>query len=171
MYWALAAFLDNRGEPSLARYLRGEIGAQKPLERMAKLNLLIAALATGDYVLCFDDVQIAQDVPDIAYFFKTHSPALCGTEAAPARHLHPDGPRRAARFGIPRRARHCAGSPEDATAQFLADRNVALPRELTQQLWQHTEGNPKLLELSASNLAGLSAEAATGLHRLTGAAG
>ena len=35
-----------------------------------------------------------------------------------------------------------------------------LPRELTQQLWQHTEGNPKLLELSASNLAGLSVEAA-----------
>ena len=52
------------------KYLRGEIGAQKPLERMAKLNLLIAALSTGNYVLCFDDVQIAQDVPDIAYFFK-----------------------------------------------------------------------------------------------------
>ena len=32
--------------------------------------------------------------------------------------------------------------------------------ELVQQLWQHTEGNPKLLELSAGSLAGLSAEAA-----------
>ena len=35
-----------------------------------KLNLLIAALASGDYVLCFDDFQIAADVPDIAYIFK-----------------------------------------------------------------------------------------------------
>src|SRR5512143_407735 len=49
LYWAIATFLENRGETSLAHYLRGEIGAQKPLERMARLNLLIAALASGNY--------------------------------------------------------------------------------------------------------------------------
>jgi serine/threonine protein kinase/tetratricopeptide (TPR) repeat protein len=159
LYWALAAFLDNRGEPSLAKYLRGEIGAQKPLERMAKLNLLSAALATGNYVLCFDDVQIAQDVPDLAYFFKLIrqrfvelKQPLPATFILMGRSVPPD-----LEVLV---AQSLRGLTEDATGQFLAERDVVLPRELTQQLWQHTEGNPKLLELSASNLAGLSVEAA-----------
>ena len=29
LYWALASFLDSRGEPNLWTYLQGEIGAQK----------------------------------------------------------------------------------------------------------------------------------------------
>ncbi len=159
LYWALATFLDNRGEPSLAKYLRGEIGAQKPLERMAKLNLLSAALSTGDYVLCFDDVQIAQDVPDIAYFFKLLrqrfvelKQPLPATFILMGRTAPPDLESLVAQA--------LRGLTEDETQHFLADRNVVLPRKLTQQLWQHTAGNPKLLELSASNLAGLPDEAA-----------
>jgi serine/threonine protein kinase/tetratricopeptide (TPR) repeat protein len=159
LYWALATFLDNRGEPSLAKYLRGEIGAQKPLERMAKLNLLLAALATGNYVLCFDDVQIAQDVPDIAYFFKLIrqrfvelKQPLPATFILMGRSVPPD-----MEYLV---AQSLRGLTADELVPFLADRNVILPRELVQQLWQHTEGNPKLLELSASNLVGLSAEAA-----------
>ncbi len=159
LYWALATFLDNRGEPSLAKYLRGEIGAQKPLERMAKLNLLLAALSTGHYVLCFDDVQIAQDVPDIAYFFKLIrqrfvelKQPLPATFILMGRSVPPD-----MEYLV---AQSLRGLTADELIPFLVDRNVVLPRELVQQLWQHTEGNPKLLELSASNLAGLSAEAA-----------
>ncbi len=159
LYWALATFLDNRGEPSLAKYLRGEIGAQKPLERMAKLNLLSAALSTGDYVLCFDDVQIAQDVPDIAYFFKLIrqrfvelKQPLPATFILMGRTAPPD---------LESLVGHALrGLTEDETQHFLADRNVVLPSELMQQLWRHTAGNPKLLELSASNLAGLPDEAA-----------
>jgi tetratricopeptide (TPR) repeat protein len=159
LYWALATFLDNRGEPSLAKYLRGEIGAQKPLERMAKLNLLLAALSTGHYILCFDDVQIAQDVPDIAYFFKLIrqrfvelKQPLPATFILMGRSVPPDMEHLV--------AQSLRGLTADEMIPFLVDRNVVLPRELVQQLWQHTEGNPKLLELSASNLAGLSAEAA-----------
>jgi tetratricopeptide (TPR) repeat protein len=159
LYWALATFLDNRGEPSLAKYLRGEIGAQKPLERMAKLNLLSAALSTGRYALCVDDVQIAQDVPDIAYFFRLIRQRFVELkQPVPAtfilmgRTVPPD-----LEYLV---AHALRGLTEGETEQFLTDRNVALPRELTQQLWQHTEGNPKLLELSASTLAGLSADVA-----------
>lgn len=159
LYWALAAFLDNRGEPGLAKYLRGELGAPKPLERQAKLNLLIAALSTGRYVLCFDDVQLAKDAPDIAYFFKTIHQRLVELKQALS-----------ARFILLGRAvppdleylvaPALRGLTEDETDQFLSARNVALPRELSRQLWQHTEGNPKLLELSASALAGLSGDTA-----------
>lgn len=159
LYWALATFLDNRGEPSLARYLRGEIGAQKPLERMAKLNLLSAALSTGQYVLCFDDVQIAQDAPDIAYFFKMIrqrfvelKQPLPATFILMGRAVPPE-----MEYLV---AQALPGLTLEETAQFLADRDVVLPRTLIQELWQHTEGNPKLLELSAGNLAGISAEAA-----------
>ncbi|HTP09237.1 MAG TPA: protein kinase, partial [Anaerolineae bacterium] len=159
LYWALAAFLDNRGEPGLAKYLRGEIGAQKPLERQAKLNLLIAALSNGHYVFCFDDVQLAKDAPDIAYFFKTiHQRLVELNQALPVhfillgRAVPPD-----LEYLV---APALRGLTEDETDQFLSARNVVLPRDLSRQLWQHTDGNPKLLELSASALAGLAGEAA-----------
>ncbi|CAG0932391.1 serine/threonine-protein kinase PpkA [Thermoflexales bacterium] len=160
LYWALGAFLDNRGEPSLAKYLRGEIGAQRPLERMAKLNLLIAALASGDYVLCFDDLHIVKDVPDIAYIFK-----VVRQRFIELRHPLP------ARFilmgrAVPADMEYLAtdslpGLPAEDATRFLSARQVELPRDLLAELWQHTDGNPKLLELSAGALAGLSAEAST----------
>jgi serine/threonine protein kinase/tetratricopeptide (TPR) repeat protein len=151
LYWALGAFLENRGEPSLARYLRGEIGAQKPLERTAKLNLLIAALATGRYVLCFDDFHIVKDTPDITYIFKVirqrfvelkqplpASLILIGREMpSDLEYLASDTLR---------------GLPEIDAAQFVRERGVDLPPELLHQLWERTEGNPKLIELSLGTL-------------------
>jgi tetratricopeptide (TPR) repeat protein len=159
LYWAIAAFLENRGVASLAHYLRGEIGAQKPLERTARLNLLIAALAGGDYVMCFDDFQIAADAPEVAYFFqqirqrfvelRQPLPAriiIMGRAVSPdMEHLVPES---------------LHGLTLEATQQFLFDRSVTLSPEHLQQLWQHTAGNPKLLELSAGALADLSAETA-----------
>ncbi len=159
LYWAIATFLENRGEGSLARYLRGEIGAQKPLERMARLNLLITALAHGSYVLCFDDFQVAADAPEVAYFFnqirqrfvelRQPLPAhfiVMGRAVPPdMEHLVPDALR---------------GLSLDATRQFLNDRGVVLSPERLTQWWEQTEGNPKLLELTEGALAVLSGEAA-----------
>jgi tetratricopeptide (TPR) repeat protein/tRNA A-37 threonylcarbamoyl transferase component Bud32 len=159
LYWAIATFLENRGEASLAHYLRGEIGAQKPLERTARLNLLIAALAGGDYVLCFDDFQIAIDAPEVVYFFaqirqrfvelRQPLPArfiIMGRAVPPdMEHLVPE-------------ALH--GLTLDTTRQFLLDHGVVLATSHVQQLWQHTAGNPKLLELSAGALRDVPDEAA-----------
>jgi tetratricopeptide (TPR) repeat protein len=159
LYWAVATFLENRGEASLAHYLRGEIGAQKPLERTARLNLLISALAGGDYVLCFDDFQIAADAPEVAYIFeqirqrfvelRQRLPArfiIMGRAVSPdMEHLVPET---------------LHGLTLATTHNFLLDRGVTLPREHLTQLWQQTEGNPKLLELSAGALRDLSGAAA-----------
>jgi serine/threonine protein kinase/tetratricopeptide (TPR) repeat protein len=159
LYWALGSFLDNRGEPSLAKYLRGEIGAQRPLERTAKLNLLIAALSTGDYLLCFDDLQIVKDVPDIAYIFKVIRQRFVELkQPLPARFILMGRE-------IPVDLEYLAtealyGLTPDETARLLRDHQVALPPELITALWQHTAGNPKLLELSAAALAGLPVESA-----------
>ncbi len=162
LYWAIATFLENRGEASLARYLRGEIGAQKPLERLARLNLLIAALAGGDYVLCFDDFQIAANAPEVEYFFKqirqrfvelkqplpAHFIVMGRVVPPDMEHLVPESLR---------------GLTPEAAQQFLIERGVTLSPERLLQLWQQTEGNPKLLELSAGALADLSDEAASNL--------
>ncbi len=159
LFWALASFLDNRGEPSLGKYLRGEIGAQKPLEQMAKLNLLMAALATGQYVLCFDDFQIVKDVPEIAYIFKMIRQRFVELkQSLPARlilmgrEVPPDMEYLAAQA--------LAGLPEEVLPAFLSDRAVTLPPTFIHELWKHTEGNPKLLELAAGSLLGLPAGAA-----------
>jgi len=152
LYWALASFLDSRGEPNLWTYLQGEIGAQKPLERMAKLNLLMASLASGDHVLCFDDFQVAAHLPDIAYIFKTIRQRFVD--------LHQDLPARIIIMGreLSPDMEYLVSEPlngltEAETAAFVADRHVALPSDLIRQLWSRTEGNPKLLELSVSALA------------------
>jgi tetratricopeptide (TPR) repeat protein len=158
LYWAIATFLENRGEGSLARYLRGEIGAQKPLERTARLNLLVAALASGDYVLCFDDFQIAADAPEVAYFFKQIRQRFVELrQPLPARFIvmgravPPD-----MEHMVPESLR---GLSLKAAQQVLIERGVALSPQHLAQLCQQTEGNPKLLELSAGALAGLSDEA------------
>jgi serine/threonine protein kinase/tetratricopeptide (TPR) repeat protein len=158
LYWALASFLDSRGESSLWRYLQGEIGAQKPLERMAKLNLLVAALATGNHVLCFDDFQIAAHAPDIAYIFKIIRQRFVD--------LHQDFPARIIIMGREVSsdmeylvADTLHGLSEDEAAAFIADRHVTLARGLVKKLWGRAEGNPKLLELSVSALSSMRAGA------------
>ena len=159
LYWALASFLDNRGEPSLGKYLRGEIGAQKPLEQMAKINLLMAALATGRYVLCFDDFQIVKDVPEIAYIFKVIRQRFVELkQSLPARLVFigrevPADMEYLVTQSLP-------GLAEDDLPTFLSDHGVTLSRELAHQLWEHTGGNPKLLELAAGSLVGLPESAA-----------
>jgi hypothetical protein len=84
LYWALASFLDSRGEPNLWTYLQGEIGAQKPLERMAKLNLLMASLASGDHVLCFEISWHGH--PGEAYS-TTGSSSICIRTCRPHHHM------------------------------------------------------------------------------------
>ena len=151
LYWALASFLDSRGEPNLWTYLHGAIGAQIPLERMAKLNLLMASLASGDHVLCFDDFQVAAHLPDIAYIFKTIRQHFVD--------LHQDLPARIIIMGRELSpdmeylvAEPLQGLTAGETAAFIADRHVTLPDDLIRQVWARTEGNPKLLELSLSAL-------------------
>jgi tetratricopeptide (TPR) repeat protein len=159
LYWAIAAFLENRGEASLAHYLRGEIGAQQPLERLAKLNLLVTTLARGDYVLCFDDVQIAAAAPEVAYFFQQIRQRFVEVrQPLPARFI-------VIGRAVPSDMEHLVpeslrGLTLDDTKQFLIARGVTLLPEHVAQLWQQTQGNPKLLELSAGALIDLSAEAA-----------
>jgi tetratricopeptide (TPR) repeat protein/tRNA A-37 threonylcarbamoyl transferase component Bud32 len=159
LFWALATFLENRGEGSLARYLRGEIGAQKPLERTARLNLLISALATNDYVLCFDDFQIAADAPDVAHFFTQIRQRFVELrQPLPARFIimgravPPDMEQL-----VPETLH---GLTLVDAQQLLIDRGVSVTPDQLQQLWQRTEGNPKLLELSAGALRDLTGEAA-----------
>ncbi len=160
LFWALAAFLEGHGEPNLWRYLQGEIGAQKPLERTVKVNLLLSGLASGDYVLCFDDFQVVNTAPDVAYVFKLIQQRFVDLrQAAPM-------PARIIIMGreVPLEMEYLVSSSLGGfthveAEMFVGARKLHLPAPLLRRLWERTEGNAKLLELSASALAALGDDA------------
>ena len=152
LFWALAVFLDSHGDSDLWRYLRGEIDAQKALDRTVRLNLLLSGLASGEYVLCFDDVQIVGDVPDIAHVFELLRQRFVDQrQDIPARILIMGREAPADLEALA--AGTLRGFSRDEAQAFLAARDLSLPESLFGQLWERTEGNAKLLELSAAALA------------------
>jgi len=147
LLWALAAFLENQECPNLWRYLQGEIDARVPMETTVKLNLLLAGLSSGDYVLCFDDLQEVKHAPGIFDFFKRLQ------QARPARIIL---------IGrqVPLEMEYLVPQPLDGftyedTRSFVEAHNLTLPPGLLQRLWTNTEGNPMILALSISALASM----------------
>jgi tetratricopeptide (TPR) repeat protein len=154
LFWALAAFLESRKQPDLWRYLQGEIGSQKPLGETVKLNLFLSGLASGDYLLCFDDFQVVKDAPDVAHFFKLIHQRFVGRRQ--------DLPARFIIMGreVPPEMEYLVseslrGFNKEEGRAFVEDRNLRLPPALLQRLWDRTEGNPQLLDLSVSALAAM----------------
>ena len=152
LYWAVAAFLNNRGDSSLWRFLRGAVDAEKPLEQTARLNLLLSGLASGSYVLCFDDFHLVADVPEIVHVFKLiRHRFLDLRQELPAwfvimgRDVPAD-----LEYAI---GASLAGFTHEDAERFVASRSPSLPPALVLRLWQRTEGNAKLIELGASALA------------------
>ncbi|HET7090978.1 MAG TPA: protein kinase, partial [Anaerolineae bacterium] len=152
LYWAVAAFLNNRGDSSLWRFLKGAVDAEKPLEQTARLNLLLSGLASGSYVLCFDDFHLVADVPEIVHVFKLIRHRFLD--------LRQELPGWFVIMGrdVPADLEYAVGAPlagfthEDAE-RFVASRSPRLSPALVLRLWQRTEGNAKLMELGASALA------------------
>jgi tetratricopeptide (TPR) repeat protein len=154
LFWALAAFLENDGKPDLLRYLKGEISAGKPLRADAKLSLLLASLTSGNYLLCFDDFQEVKDAEDVLHFFSLIQRRFRGRpQALPVRFIIMGRE-------IPPTMEYLVAAPltgftyEEAVV-FVEGQGIALPPVLVEQLWERTEGNPALLHLAASKLAGM----------------
>ncbi len=160
LFWALAAFLESRGQPDLWRYLNGEIGAQRPLDSTVRLNLLLAGMASGRYVLCFDDFQVVGGVPEITHVFHLIQQRVA--------EMRQDMPARIILIGraVAEEMQYLVSEAlggfgvEDAR-KFLEARNLRLSPDLIDRLRARTEGNAKLLELSASALATLGDDPAT----------
>jgi len=151
LFRALAIFLAGHGQPDLKRYLDGELSAQNPLGLRAKLNLFVRGLRAGDYLLCFDDFQLAVGDPDVTELFGR------------IRELFP-GPRPAlpARFiimgrHVPPMMQYLApaalsGLDEEGVRAYLHTCGLSLPDAQMRHLWERTAGHPKLLELSVARL-------------------
>ena len=157
MFRALAAFLAAHGQISLEQYLDGEISTQKPLDLTAKLNLFIAGLTSGDYILCFDDFHLVKDAADIADLFSEIRDRYPGARAPlPARFIimgreMPEAMQYLAPEAL-------GGLNEADTRAFLLANSLNLSDTLLRSLWQRTTGNPKLLELSVTALAELAGD-------------
>ncbi len=149
LFWALGAFLESHGDHNLWRYLNNEPESQKPLDRTVRMNLLLAGLTANSYVLCFDDLQIVERVPEIAYVFKMIRQRLVDLrEAASTRVilLGREVPRDLESFVTA----PLSGFSYEEAAAFIADHQVHLPVPIMRRLWERTEGNAKLLELSVA---------------------
>jgi serine/threonine protein kinase/tetratricopeptide (TPR) repeat protein len=149
LFWALAAFLESHGDHNLWRYLNSEPESQKPLDRTVRMNLLLSGLTAGSYVLCFDDLNVIGRAPETAYVFKTMRQRLGDSRTATSTKvilLGREMPRDLAALATA----PLGGFNYDEASAFVADHQVLLPPSITLRLWERTEGNPKLLELSVA---------------------
>lgn len=151
LFWALAAFLQIHGQPELWSFLGGELESRQPLGTTVRLNILLAGLEAGEFVLCFDDLHVAMGVPDIAQFFAIIQQRFRGRRA--------ELPARLVLMGreVPLAmeylaAESLAGLAEAETHAFLQAHGLSLRSLLVTRLSQRTEGNPKLLELCVAAL-------------------
>lgn len=151
VFQALAVFLESQGRPRLLQYVRGEIDSHKPLEMNAKMHLLLAGLASGDYVLCFDDIQEVKDAPDVLHFFELLGKRSRGRQQALPAWFILMGREVSSEMEY-LVAENLNGFTEEEARLFVEDQNLTLPLALMQRLWERTEGNPELLKLSVSVL-------------------
>jgi ATP/maltotriose-dependent transcriptional regulator MalT/predicted Ser/Thr protein kinase len=159
LLWALGAFFESHGDHNLWRYLNNEPESQKPLDRMVRMNLLLAGLTANNYVLCFDDLQLVERVPEIAYVFKMMRQRLTDRGESTASRVILLG-RQVSRELESFVTAPLSGFDYEDAAAFVMEQPVHLPAAIVRRLWERTEGNAKLLELSVSAIDPLAGEAA-----------
>ncbi|HZY43130.1 MAG TPA: serine/threonine-protein kinase, partial [Anaerolineae bacterium] len=159
LLWALGAFFESHGDHNLWRYLNNEPESQKPLDRTVRMNLLLAGLTANRYVLCFDDLQIVERVPEIAYVFKLIRQRLAEQRESTASQVILLG-RQVSRELESFVTAPLSGFDYEEAVAFVMEQPVHLPAAVVRRLWERTEGNPKLLELSVSAIEPLVGESA-----------
>ncbi len=159
LLWALGAFFQSHGDHNLWRYLSNEPESQKPLDRMVRMNLLLAGLTADSYVLCFDDLHLVERMPEIAYVFKLMRQRLTDRQEGVTSRVILLG-RQVSRELESFVTAPLSGFDYEDAAAFVREQPVHLPASIVRRLWERTEGNAKLLELSVSAIEPLAAEAA-----------
>jgi tetratricopeptide (TPR) repeat protein len=151
LYWGVAAFLANAGEPLLWRYLQGELETHRPLDRSARLNLLLTSLESTPIAFGFDGVQLVAHDTAVTELLKGLQRQLADSAG--------EGGSRLVIMGrdLPNDLDHLAhdltGLTANETAEFLRLRDLQLSEGLVERLRERSEGNPTLLELAASAIA------------------
>lgn len=153
LFWSLAAFLAQRGEPLLWKYLQGEIEAHRPLDRTVRLNLFNSSLGSTGCVFCLDDVHLVARDPDVTEVLKAFQRLVAGSEHEGAvsfifmgRELPRDLEHRAVSLG---------GFTRAEVKGLVESHGLELPASVVDRLTERTHGNPTLLELAAGALAGM----------------
>jgi tetratricopeptide (TPR) repeat protein len=156
LFWSVAAFLANRGESLLWRYLQGEIEAHRPLDRTIRLNLFLSSLGDSDCAFCFDDVHLVADSAEVSELFKSIQRLVgSGSQASRASFviMGRDLPR-----DLEHLAEALAGLSRSEVGALLDAHGLDLPDALADRLAERTHGNPTLLELAISALARMGAD-------------
>ena len=153
---ALAVFMAERGERKLWTYLASDLAPSestwtRPLSLTVKANLIGASVAAHPFVLCFDDVHIASDSAEIGQLFKTIHQQFAGAPAELASVFILMG--REFSHAFSNISPLALRGLRYADARSMAGLSGMLLNELTlRDLWQRTNGNPKMIELSLTAL-------------------
>jgi len=154
---ALAVFMAGRGDRKLWTYLASELTpmestAAQPLSLTVKGNLIATSLVGHPFVLCFDDLHIAMNAPDIPQLFRTIHQQVAGrsgdlvpTVLLIGREFPP------ALSTIPRVT--LEGLEYVETESLAASSGTFVPEHILHKVWEVTQGNPQLLELSLAAVA------------------
>jgi len=142
--WALGGFLATNHDDALRIFL--DLNIEKLKEegyRVSEaINLLIYSLEQGDYLLCFDDFQMADEDAKINSLFEIFNDRLQNTRVMV---LSRQRPRFADTIGLDYEP---LTGLNEADAKVLLNRSaIHLGAELFAKLYEQTLGNPKLLEL------------------------
>ena len=142
--WALGGFLATSGDDVLQRFL--DLNIEKLKEegyRVSEaINLLTYSLEQGSYLLCFDDLQVADEDEKINSLFEMFNEQLQNTKAIV---MSRQRPRFADAIGLDYEP--LAGLNEEDAKALLSRDAIYLSTELFAKLYEQTLGNPKLLEL------------------------
>ncbi|HET7377553.1 MAG TPA: tetratricopeptide repeat protein, partial [Anaerolineae bacterium] len=111
------------------------------------------------YVLCFDDLHIIGRASEIAYVFKMIRQRLTDLRDASSTRvilLGREMPRDLQSF----MTAPLGGFEYEEAAAFVAGHQISLPEAIVRRLWERTEGNAKLLELSVAAIEPVAGDAA-----------
>lgn len=148
--WELAAFFQRHGKPELwdALQLETEASASNFARRF---TLIIKAVETGNFTLCFDDLHLVVDDPIISQLFWGLRSKYPGTpERLPARFI-------VMTRQVPDYMRYLSGEPlaglsDKAMREWVAAERLELTQSQTQQLLNKVHGNPQFLTLALAGL-------------------
>lgn len=155
--WEIAGLLRQHGTYQLWDFLQQEKGGGR--QPAARFNLLLTALQSGAYTLCFDDLHLVQDDPIIQQLFVQIQKLFRGQpEKIPAKFI-------IMTRDVPEYMQYLerellGGLDSDAQQEWLRQEGIALTAEELTRLDRKVEGNPQFLQLALQ--AGLAQAARAG---------
>lgn len=143
----LAAYLVNHGQPGAARLLFQTFIDGQPVSFEQITSYLLDLLRGRQHLICLDDTHLADNDPEVGVLLRRLS-----TMAQAGELVLIATSRRAPLWNTNSEVTLLGGLCDADARDLLSTHGIALPAELIDQILAYTEGNTKLLHLTANLL-------------------